>query len=149
MLAGLIQRNDGDKGTMDVKAINRRVIDQFRSGGEIDGMHRDRLVLLTTVGAKSGRPHTSPVMFHPDGDRLLVIASNMGAPRHPDWYVNLVANPRVTVEVGDDRYEAVAETVTGPERERLWAMLKESYPFFADHEASTGRTIPVVILTRA
>src|SRR5712672_2370961 len=118
---------------MDVKAINRRVIDQFRSGAEIEGMHRDRLVLLTTVGAKSGQPHTSPMMFHRDGDRLLVIASNMGAPRHPDWYVNLVANPRVTVEVGDETYEAVARTATGPERERLWAMLKESYPFFADH----------------
>lgn len=134
---------------MDVKAINRRVIGQFRSGAEIEGMHRDRLVLLTTAGAKSGQPHTIPIMFHRDGDRLLVIASNMGAPKHPDWYVNLVASPRVTVEVGDETYEAVAQTATGPERERLWAMLRESYPFFADHEASTDRTIPVVILTRA
>jgi len=134
---------------MDVKAVNRKVIDQFRDGGEIEGMHRDRLVLLTTTGVKSGQPHTTPMMFHRDGDRLLVIASNMGAPKHPDWYVNLVANPRVTVEVGDDTYEAVAETVTGQERERLWAMLKESYPFFAEHETSTDRTIPVVMLTRA
>jgi len=136
-------------GKMDIKAVNRRVIDQFRAGGEVDGMHRDRLVLLTTVGAKSGQSRTTPMMFHRDGDRLLVIASNVGAPKHPDWYINLVANPRVTVEVGDESYEAVAATATGPEREHLWAMLKEAYPFFADHEAGAGRTIPVVILTRA
>jgi deazaflavin-dependent oxidoreductase (nitroreductase family) len=135
--------------TMDIKAINQRVIDQFRAGGEVDGMHRDRLVLLTTVGAKSGQPRTTPMMFHPDGDRVLVVASNMGAPKHPDWYLNLVANPRVTVEVSDDTYEAVAATAAGQERERLWAMIKDTYPFFADHEASTDRTIPVVILTRA
>jgi len=134
---------------MDIKAVNQRVIDQFRAGGDVEGMHRDRLVLLTTIGARSGQPRTTPMMFHRDGDRLLVIASNMGAPKNPDWYLNLVANPQVTVEVGDETYEAVATTATGQERERLWPMLKETYPFFADHEAGTGRTIPVVILTRA
>lgn len=134
---------------MDIKQINRRTIEQFRAGGPIEGMDRDRLVLLTTVGRKTGQRRTTPMMFHRDGDRLLVIASNVGAPEHPQWYRNLLANPRVTVEVGDQTYDAVAAPTESEERARLWAMLKQTYPFFADHEASTDRAIPVVALTRA
>ncbi|HST49015.1 nitroreductase family deazaflavin-dependent oxidoreductase [Jatrophihabitans sp.] len=138
---------------MDVKEINRRVIEQFRAGGPIEGMHRERLLLLTTTGARTGQQRTTPMMFHPDGDRLLVIASNIGAPKHPDWYVNLAANPRVGVEVdseaGSERFDATASTASGAERDRLWSMLKELYPFFAEHERQTDREIPVVILTRA
>lgn len=134
---------------MDIQDINRRVIEQFRAGGPIDGMHRDRLVLLTTTGARSGEPRTTPMMFHRDGDRVLVIASNVGAPKHPDWYRNLVANPRVLVEIGDEKYQASASTATGAERERLWRVLTENYPFFAEHQTKTSREIPVVVLTRA
>ncbi|HJP76728.1 MAG TPA: nitroreductase family deazaflavin-dependent oxidoreductase [Pseudonocardiaceae bacterium] len=134
---------------MDIQDINRRVIEQFRAGGPIDGMHRDRLVLLTTTGARSGEPRTTPMMFHRDGDRVLVIASNVGAPKHPDWYRNLVANPRVSVEIGDEKYQASASTATGAERERLWRVLTENYPFFAEHQTKTSREIPVVVLTRA
>jgi hypothetical protein len=65
----------------DVKAVNERVVAQFRTGGEVDGMHRERLLLLTTTGRRSGQPRTTPMMFHRDGDRVLVIASNVGAPR--------------------------------------------------------------------
>jgi deazaflavin-dependent oxidoreductase (nitroreductase family) len=133
---------------MDVRDRNRLVIDQFRAGGEIEGMHRDRLLLLTTTGSRSGRAHTTPMMFHRDGDRLLVVASFAGAPKHPAWYTNLVADPRVTVEIGDESYDARATPAAGAERERLWAMLKERYPFFADHEAMTEREIPVVVLER-
>lgn len=133
---------------MDIADINRRVIEQFRAGGEIEGMHRDRIVLLTTTGARTGQRRTTPMMFHRDGGRLLVVASNVGAPKHPDWYRNLVADSRVTVEVGDETYPAVATTLEGTERARAWSMLKQSYPFFADHEASTERIIPVVALTR-
>jgi deazaflavin-dependent oxidoreductase (nitroreductase family) len=132
---------------MDVRETNRRVIAQFRAGGDIDGMHRERLLLLTTTGSRSGRPHTTPMMFHRDGDRVLVIASNAGAPEHPDWYTNLAADPRVTVEIGDESYAARAATAT-EERERLWQMIKDTYPFFADHEAKAGRVIPVVVLER-
>ncbi len=134
---------------MDIKEINRTTIEQFRAGGEIPGMHRERLVLLTTTGARSGRPHTTPMMFVQDGDRLLVIASNMGAPKPPDWYTNLVADPIVQVEVGDESYRAVATALTGDEYEWLWASIKENYPFFADHEKQAGRAIPVVALARA
>lgn len=134
---------------MDIGEINRRVIEQFRSGGEIDGMNRAGLLLLTTAGARSGLRRTSPMMFHRDGGRLIVIASNMGAPRHPSWYHNLLAHPRVTVEIGDETYQAVAAPVTGEERERLWSLLKERYPFFIDHERTAERVIPLVALERA
>jgi len=128
--------------------VNQRVIEQFRAGGEVEGMHRDRLLLLTTAGARTGRRHTTPMMFVRDGDRVLVIASNAGAPSHPDWYRNLVTHQEVTVEIGAETYQADATTLLGEERERQWAMIKEKFPFFADHEARAGRTIPVVVLHR-
>jgi deazaflavin-dependent oxidoreductase (nitroreductase family) len=133
---------------MDIREINARTIEQFRAGGEIEGMQRDRLLLLTTVGRRTGKPRTTPLMFHCEGDVLLVIASNIVAPVHPDWYFNLAAHPWVTVEVGDQTYDADARSTSGEEREHLWTMLKQEYPFFADHEAKTARTIPVVALTR-
>jgi deazaflavin-dependent oxidoreductase (nitroreductase family) len=132
-----------------MRATNRRVIEQFRAGGPVEGMHREGLLLLTTKGRRTGMERTTPMMFVPDGDELLVIASNAGAPADPDWYLNLVQDPRVVVEVGDERYEAVATPATGQTYERLWSMIKERYPFFAEHEVKAGRTIPVVVLTRA
>jgi deazaflavin-dependent oxidoreductase (nitroreductase family) len=135
---------------VDVREVNKRVVEQFRAGGEIEGMHRERLLLLTTTGRRSGEPRTTPMMFHRDGGRVLVIASNIGAPRHPDWYLNLVADPEVTVEVGDESGEprrAVARTLEGDDRTPVWEMLKATYPFFAEHERATTRTIPVVALT--
>lgn len=132
---------------MDFQDVNRQVIAQFRAGGPVEGMQRDRLVLLTTTGRRTGERRTSPLMFHPDGDRLLVVASNIGASRHPDWYLNLVADPHVTVEVGDESYPALA-TALDAERPRVWATLKQAYPFLTEHEATTDRTIPVVALTR-
>jgi deazaflavin-dependent oxidoreductase (nitroreductase family) len=133
---------------VEIKEINARVIEQFRSGGPIDGMNRDGIVLLTTTGARTGQTRTTPMMFHSDGDRLLVIASNIGAPRHPDWYLNLVGHPRVVVEVGAERFDATAAPLSGDERERAWTMLKQTYPFFAEHDAKTSREIPVIALTR-
>jgi deazaflavin-dependent oxidoreductase (nitroreductase family) len=133
---------------MDMKAINRRVVEQFRAGGEIEGMHRDRLVLLTATGRRTGRRHTVPMMFHRDADRILVMASNQGAPKDPAWYHNLLAHPRVKVELADETFDATATPLEGQEREREWAAIKKAYPFFAEHEAKAGRTIPVVALTR-
>src|ERR1700712_4328981 len=102
--------------------INRKTIEQFRAGGDIDGMHRERLLLLTTVGSRTGRPHTAPMMFVRDGDRVLVIASNMGASKDPDWCSNLIANDEVTVEIGDRSYPAHAELLSGDDYRRSWAM---------------------------
>src|SRR5688572_13128665 len=78
---------------------NQRVIEEFRAnGGKVTGTHEGRpILLLTTTGAKSGRPYTTPVMYLRDGDRLAVFATHGGSPKHPDWYANLVANPTVTV----------------------------------------------------
>lgn len=129
--------------------VNRRVVEQFRAGGEIDGMRRDRLLLLTTTGARSGNPYTTPMMFHRDGARVLVMASNAGARKTPDWYANLRADPSVRVEIADESYPATAKVLEGDERARLWAVITEVNPFFVEHEAKAGRQIPVVALTRA
>jgi deazaflavin-dependent oxidoreductase (nitroreductase family) len=129
---------------------NRQLIEEFRahrgkSGGPMEGRP---LLLLTTAGAKSGQLRTTPVMYIPDGDRLLVIASNAGAATHPDWYRNLLAHPEVTVEVGNETFKAIAVVTEGSERQRLWTRVVELYPFFADHEAKTTRQIPVIVLRR-
>ena len=134
---------------MDIQEINRHVIVQYRAGAPIEGMNRDRLLLLTTTGRRTGQQRTTPMMFDRDGDDLLVIASNVGAPKDPDWYLNLAEDPHVTVELGKEKFAARASTTTGERRERVWSMLKQRYPFFADHEAKTSRTIPVVALTRS
>jgi|SRR5690349_4862985 deazaflavin-dependent oxidoreductase (nitroreductase family) len=131
---------------MDVREVNRRVVKQFRAGGPVDGMHRERLLLLTTTGRRTGAAHTTPMMFHREGERLLVIASNQGAEAEPDWYLNLVADPHVQVEIGDRAYAADAVPLTGADREELWATITRLYPFFADHQAQVDRTIPVVEL---
>lgn len=130
----------------DVPAYNRRLIEEFRATGSAPGGRQ--LLLLTTTGARTGQRRTTPMMYIPDGDRLLVIASNAGAPRHPDWYRNLVADPAVTVEVAGQTYEATAVVTTGAERDRLFERTAAQYPFFADHQAKVRRRIPVVALER-
>jgi F420H(2)-dependent quinone reductase len=130
----------------DMREHNRALIEEFRANGRRLG---DRpLLLLTTVGRKTGLRRTTPMMYVRVGDRLLVIASNAGAPRHPHWYLNLVANPSVTVEVDGSEYGARAEMPEGAERDELFASVVEQYPFFADHQAGISRAIPVVSLVR-
>ena len=134
----------------DQNTYNRQLIEEFRADRDRGGgaMKGRPLLLLTTTGAKSGQLRTKPMMFIPDGDRLLVIASNVGAPTHPDWYRNLVAHPEVTVEVGNETFKAIAIITEGLERQRLWSKVVELYPFFADHQAKTSRQIPVIVLRR-
>src|SRR5579862_6885456 len=134
----------------DVTNWNRGIIDEFRAnGGKVGGSFTGApLLLLTTTGAKSGKLRTNPVMYLADGDRLLVFASKAGAPTNPDWYHNLVANRSATVEVGDERYDVNATVLTGEERDRWYARQAELYPGFAEYEAKTTRTIPVVALAR-
>lgn len=130
----------------DMRAFNRQMISDFRAHDpKVAGR---RLLLLTTIGARSGQPHTTPITYVSDGDRVLVIASNGGAVRHPDWYLNLVANPAVTVELHDDTYQARAVVAEGEEYDRLWAQIVAEMPFFTDHQAQISRKIPVVILER-
>ena len=134
----------------DQKEYNRQLIEDFRANRHNpDGPFKSRpLLLLTTTGARSGQHRTAPMMYVPDGNRLLVIASNAGAPAHPDWYYNLLAHPKVTVEVGTETYDAIAVVTEGEERQRLWNKIVESYPFFTDHQAKITRQIPVIALSR-
>jgi deazaflavin-dependent oxidoreductase (nitroreductase family) len=131
-----------------LKEYNRQVIEEFRekrSKGQVEDRPR---LLLTTKGARSGQTRTTPMMYIRDGDRLLVVASNAGAQRHPDWYRNLVAHPQVTVEVRAEIYDAIATVIEGAERQQVWARIVEQYPFFADHQAKITRQIPVIALER-
>lgn len=128
---------------------NRAVIDEFRAneGKVIDHPAGHSLVLLTTTGAKSGRRHTTPLAYHRDGDRIIVVASKGGAPENPAWYHNLLANPGVTVEIGSDKLEALASVAGEEERERLYRQHAAHFEAFNDYEKRTTRRIPVVVLT--
>ncbi|GAA1583576.1 nitroreductase/quinone reductase family protein [Actinomadura kijaniata] len=128
--------------------FNQQVIEEFRANnGVVGGMFEGgRLLLLTTTGARTGRRHTAPVGYLPDGERVLVIASAGGAPRHPAWFHNLRAHPRVTVEAGAFTYEADAVVLDGAERDAAWARAVESDPGWAAYQEKTARTIPVVAL---
>jgi deazaflavin-dependent oxidoreductase (nitroreductase family) len=137
-----------DRMTMptDLLAHNRTLIAQFRADGGMSMGDRP-LLLLTTTGRRSGTPRTSPIMYVRDGDRVLVIASNNGATADPLWYQNLVADPQVTVELPGETFTAAATPLTGDDYARAWAVVKERYPFFAEHEKRAGgRQIPVVAL---
>jgi deazaflavin-dependent oxidoreductase (nitroreductase family) len=130
--------------------FNKQVIEEFRAnegkvGGPFEGAN---LVLMTTTGAKSGQQRVNPVAYLPDGERVVVIASNAGQDNHPDWYYNLSANPNLTVEQGTEKYEATATEITGQERDDLYARMVAVMPGFAEYEAKTERKIPVFGLTR-
>lgn len=131
--------------------FNQQIIAEFRAnGGKVGGQFADgRLLLLTTTGAKSGQPRTSPLGYAADDDRIIVIASYNGAPSHPAWYHNLVAHPEATVEVGSERFQVRATVIEGEERERLWNRLAEQYSFLVEHQRKTTRQIPLVALERA
>ena len=127
---------------------NKRIIEEFRAnGGKVGGQFAGApLLLLHTTGAKTGQARVNPMMYLADGNDHVVFASKAGAPTNPDWYHNLVANPRASIEVGDQTFNVVARVAEGETRERLWSRQKELYPGFADYEAKTTRQIPVVIL---
>jgi len=134
----------------DVNDWNTQIIQEFREnngnvGGNFEGAP---MVLLNTTGAKTGKSRTNPLVALVDDDRVFIFASKAGAPTNPDWYHNIIAKPRVTVEQGTERYEAEASVVQGAERDRLFGIQKERMPGFADYEAGTDRVIPVIELRR-
>jgi deazaflavin-dependent oxidoreductase (nitroreductase family) len=132
--------------------FDQEIIDQFRAnaGRILTGPFAGRtLMLLTTTGARSGRALTKPLGFTRDGERYIVIASKGGSPTHPAWYHNLVANPRVVIEIGAERFEAQATPARGAERERLYAQQSAQIPVFAEYQRMTSREIPVVVLERS
>jgi len=131
--------------------FNDRIIAEFRAnagkvGAPFEGAP---MVLLTSKGAKSGRPHTTPLVYLEDAGRIYVFGSMGGAPKHPAWYHNLVANPDATVEVGTESYAVKAVITSGEERDRLFRKQASLLPAFGEYEKRTTRTIPVVALARA
>jgi deazaflavin-dependent oxidoreductase (nitroreductase family) len=145
------QRVSEEHAVSDVNDWNRQVIEEFRAnagrvGGQFEGAP---LLLLHTVGARSGAARVNPLVYQADGDRYVVFASKAGAPTNPDWYHNVRANPAVRVEVGPDTLTMRARVAEGDERDRLWGRQKELMPGFADYERATDREIPVVVLERA
>jgi deazaflavin-dependent oxidoreductase (nitroreductase family) len=129
---------------------NAAIIDEFRAnGGKVGGQFEGAaMLLLHTTGARTGQERVNPLVYTTDGDDLVVVASKGGAPTNPDWFHNLVANPDVTVEVGTDTMPVRARVADGAERERLWSRQVEVMPGFAEYQAKTSRTIPVVVLER-
>ena len=135
---------------MDMEEYNRKVIEEFHAnggkvGGQFEGMP---LLLLTTTGARSGKRHTTPLMYVPDGDRMIVFASMLGAPANPAWYHNLLAHPEVIIEVGSETFEGTATVTNDGERSQLWTRASDLYPFLKDHQAKTSRRIPVIALQK-
>jgi deazaflavin-dependent oxidoreductase (nitroreductase family) len=127
---------------------NAQIIEEFRAnGGKVGGRFEGgTMVILHTTGARTGETRLNPLRYQPYGDNLVVFASKRGEPSHPDWYHNLVANPRAAVEVGTDTFEVDARVAEGEERERLWMRQTEEYPNFAEYQEMTNRQIPVVVL---
>lgn len=131
--------------------FNQQIIAEFRANaGIVGGPFEGRpMILLTTTGAKSGEQRTTPVMYLAEGDAVYVFASFAGADQSPAWYHNMVANPKITAEVGTEKYEAIATVLDRAERDRVYAEMAAKYSNFAEYEAKTTRVIPVVKITRA
>jgi deazaflavin-dependent oxidoreductase (nitroreductase family) len=134
-----------------VSDFNTKVIEEFRANeGKVGGMFEGaNLVLITTTGAKSGQQRTNPLVYLPDGERIVIIASNGGADNHPAWLYNVKANPEITVEVGTEKYDATTEVIeSGSERDELFARMVAVMPGLGDYEKNTSRVIPVVAVYR-
>ncbi len=129
---------------------NKAIIDEFRANsGKVGGPFEGKtLLLLHTLGAKSGQERINPVAYISEGDRLVIFASKAGAPTNPDWYYNILSQPLVTVEVGTEQFQARAAIESEPERTRLYNKMVEMMPGFAEYQRKTTRVIPVVTLTR-
>lgn len=117
------------------------------TGGRLAGkVWNLSILLLTTTGRKSGTPRTTPLCYFPDGDDLVVIASNGGMDWYPDWWLNLVSDPHATVEIGRTRRRVVARAASPEERARLWAALTATAPGYLEYERRTSREIPLGLL---
>jgi deazaflavin-dependent oxidoreductase (nitroreductase family) len=103
-------------------------------------------LLLTTRGRKSGKLRRTALIYGRDGANYLLVASKGGAPKHPNWYLNLVANPEVSLQVGADKLSGRARTATGEEKLRLWQVMSKIFPLYDSYQANTARDIPLVIV---
>ncbi|WP_422749688.1 nitroreductase family deazaflavin-dependent oxidoreductase [Mycobacterium sp. WMMD1722] len=131
--------------------VNRKVVEEFRAnGGKVGGpFEGSDLVLLTTVGARSGQPRISPLVYFDIDGRILIAGSFGGSPKAPAWVHNLRARPEVRVEIGDDSYDARARELPHDERDALYPRVVEKAPQFGEYQSKTTRVIPLFELVRA
>jgi deazaflavin-dependent oxidoreductase (nitroreductase family) len=129
---------------------NGKVIEEFRANaGKVGGYFEGApMVLIHHVGARSGTERINPLVYLPDGEDMVIAATKGGAPKHPDWYHNLKAHPRIVAEVGTETFPVEATEVTGEARDRLWRRLVEMRPGFAEYETKTDRIFPMFRLSR-
>src|SRR5579884_4201669 len=130
--------------------FNQLLIAQFRAnGGKLSGQFTGApILLLTTIGAKSGARRTTPLGYVRDGDVYVIMASKSGAPTNPAWYHNLLAHPTATIEVGNECFEVRHRLFEGKQRDRLWDRIVAQWPMAADYAQATTRRIPVIVLER-
>ncbi len=114
--------------------------------GYDDNSHKAPTLLLTTTGRRTGNPHVAPLYFGENDGRYIVIASKGGSERHPQWYLNLVAHPEVEVQIRDRTFSAIARIADPDEKERLWPIMGDAYPFYNDYRKGTERDIPLIVL---
>jgi deazaflavin-dependent oxidoreductase (nitroreductase family) len=128
--------------------FNAGVIEEFRAnGGKAGGMFEGKpLVLVHNVGAKSGKEYVTPLVYLGEDGRTFIFASKGGADNHPGWFHNLKANPEVSIEIGDEKRDAVAVEITGEERDRFYGIQEEREPQFGEYAKKTDRQIPVIEL---
>ena len=130
---------------------NKNIVDQFRSNAGKVGppFENTPIALLHNTGRKSGKTYVNPLAYQRlDQKTIAVFASKGGSPTNPDWFNNVVAHPKVSVEVGTETYDATARVAEGDEREMIWTKQKKEFPGFAEYEGRTTRQIPVIILER-
>ena len=161
MTAGRVAANGSSRpavlGAVDFRAVSEHLFGEehvrryLETDGESGYLWRNDapILILTTSGRRSGEPRLRPLIFGEDAGRYVVVASQGGAPTHPDWYLNLRANPDVHVQIKADRFRAQARTSEGAERERLWQQMVRIWPPYHDYQQKTDRQIPVVVLERA
>jgi deazaflavin-dependent oxidoreductase (nitroreductase family) len=129
-----------------VAAVHRGVYQA--TGGRLGGrLGKVPVLLLTTRGRRTGRPRTTPLAYFQDGDSIVLVASNGGAPRHPNWYENLTVHPEVRVTRGRSTQAMTARTATAEEKRRLWPVVVSAYRGYERYQQRTSREIPLVILT--
>lgn len=149
-MLGELRSDSGPGG--ETRAFNEALIAEFRrTGGVISGAlggPEFRFLLITTTGAKTGKPRTVPVGYVKVEGRLLILASKGGDDTNPLWFGNVVANPEVTIEIGSEKYRAMAVVLEGQERDRTFAAITEKAPRFTEYQERTTRPIPVIELRR-
>ena len=140
------QTSTGFRTTMKVLGTIHRWLYRASGGKWGRTFFGSPILLLTTTGRITGRSRTWPLTYLSEGDHLIVIASNGGQPTHPSWYLNLLANPRVDVQLGERTQEMIARAAEGDERTQLWTRVVQEYPAYASYQRKTTREMPVVVL---